>query len=178
MTNLDIIKTFDSEEMAKFLASVAIMQINWTNWREVKAWLETESKDDKLRRDNMIWINSEWIFDKDSNRYSDNWVLSHMPDILEFILTQGNIRSNNVLVVIPTIESGHKFDDYKDIIHYKGVNFTIWSDFFDYNEQEHIHSSYEGEKNYKQYLSSYYIVNFMKNYGELVSTIKIYYKNK
>ena len=155
------------------------MQRTWTEWKFNKEWLETESEDGKLRKDRMIWVNSEWIFDKDNSQsYKDNWILSHLSDILEFILTQGNVRSSNVLVVIPTIESGHDFDDYKDIIHYKNVNFTIWSDFFDYTEQEDIHSSWEGEKNYKEYLSTFYTINFMKNYGELVNTIKIYYKNK
>jgi len=177
MRNIDIIEQFETEEMAKFLASISMQ--NWDSWKRNKVWLETESEDGKLRNGYMIWENMEWIFDKENRKkaYWDNWVLAHLPDIIEFIMAQGKTHSSNVLVVIPTIECGHKFDDYKDIIHYKGTNFHVWSDFFDYS-QEDIISTREGEEDYRRYLATYNIVNFMRNLDGMVNTIKIYFKDK
>ena len=177
MRNIDIIEQFESEEMSKFLASVAMQ--NWDNWKRNKKWLEKESEDGNLRSGYMIWQNMEWVFDKENRNkvFWDNWVLAHLPDILEFIMAQGKIKTANVLVVIPTIECGHRFDDYKDIINYKGINFHIWSDFFDYR-QEDIISPSEGEEDYKRYLTTYNIVNFMRNLDGMVNTIKIYFKDK
>lgn len=177
MTNLDIIKQFDATEMAKFIAAAAIQK--WYDYTEIRDWLLLESEDGFLYKGYMVWRNQQWEFDetKRGNIKTDNWILLHIPDILEFILAADKVKSHNVLVVIPAIEYGHRYDNYSDIIHYKGINFTIWSDFFDYRQEE-IKDIKEGEEDYKRYLDTFNLVNFMKNYEDLASTIKVYFKDK
>lgn len=178
MKNLEIIEQFDAVEMGKFLSSVALQK-----WYDVELnieWLNQESEDGLLHKGYMIWKDQQWVFDESKRPtvHDHNWVITHMPEILEFVLEKGNITSYNVLIVIPTMEYGHKFDDYKDVFHYKGINFTVWSDFFDYKGQEDIDDSFEGEQDYKKYLQTYSILKFMKQHKFLVNTIDIYYKNK
>lgn len=175
MLNIDIVKTFDADEMGKFLASVAIQK--WYDYRENTNWLLEESEDGKLHKGNMIWIDKEWKFDKDNYPSTNNWILAHMIDILEAVLATGNISSYNVQIVIPAIEYGHCFDDFKDILYYKGVNFTIWSDFFDLHLDD-IDDDEEAKRITDEYLAKYKRLNFMLNYEDLVNTIKVYYRNK
>lgn len=177
MLNIDIIKSFEADEMGRFLAAVAIQTQRWYNSARNTEWLLEESEDGKLHRANMTWNGTEWKYDKYIYPCTDNWVLAHMNDILEAILATGNISSYNVQVVIPCIEYGHSFDDFKDIKYYKNTNFYIWSDFFDLDLDD-IKDDHEAKRVTEQYLAQYKILNFMINYQDLVNTIKVYYKNK
>lgn len=177
MLNIDIIKSFEADEMGKFLAAIAIQTQRWYNSARNTEWLLEESEDGKLHRANMTWNGTEWKYDKSIYPCTDNWVLAHMNDILEAILVTGNISSYNVQVVIPCIEYGHSFDDFKDIKYYKNTNFYIWSDFFDLDLDD-IKDDHEAKRVTEQYLAQYKTLNFMINYQDLVNTIKVYYKNK
>ena len=177
MLNIDIIKSFEADEMGRFLAAIAIQTQRWYNSARNTEWLLEESEDGKLHRANMTWNGTEWKYDKSIYPCTDNWVLAHMNDILEVILATGNISSYNVQVVIPCIEYGHSFDDFKDIKYYKNTNFYIWSDFFDLDLDD-IKDDHEAKRVTEQYLAQYKTLNFMINYQDLVNTIKVYYKNK
>jgi len=177
MLNIDIIKSFDAVELGKFLAAASVHIQRWYNAERNTAWLLEESEDGKLHRANMTWNGNEWKYDKSIYPTTDNWVLAHMNDILEAILAKGDITSYNVQVVIPAIEYGHSFDDFRDIKYYKNTNFHIWSDFFDLKLDD-IKDDREAERITEEYMSHYKVINFMLNYEDLVNTIKVYYKNK
>ena len=177
MLNIDIIKSFDAVELGKFLAAVAIQTQRWYNSTRNTEWLLEESGDGKLHRANMTWNGAEWEYDKSIYPITDNWILAHMNDILEAVLATGNITSYNALVVIPCIEYGHSFDDFKDIKYYKNTNFHIWSDFFDLDVDD-IKDDRKAKRVTEEYLATFKVMNFMINYEDLVNTIKVYYKNK
>lgn len=179
MKNINIIKEFDSTEMGKFIAECTLL--NWDNAIENRDWLEKESEDGKLRTDKYIWRNMRWEYINEGyipGKYSksDSWPLKHILEILEAVLATADTTTSRVLVVIPAIESGHKFDDFRDVIHYKGMNFNVWSDFFDLRLPED--DIEKGEEITRQYMEKFHVLKFMRNHPELVSTFNVYYKDK
>lgn len=193
MTNLDIIKNFDTMNMACFITNCSgcncTNKIRWTENGENIEWLNTESPDGNLYKGNFIWKDYQWVnrdsgkpYYYDKYKFSDCWVLRHIFDILEALLATGNITKYNIRTVIPTIEYRADFDDFRERITYKGYHFNIWSDFFDFNPTQEdqdddciciCHKENQSQEE-KDYLAQYKILKF--THPELVHSIDVYYK--
>lgn len=176
MLNIDIIKNFDVKNMACFLACTE--DLYWNDQEMNAVWLNSEAANNILTRNGYIWDNYQWErpegYDASKYKHCGCWPLEHIYEILEAVLETQTIESYNVIVVIPTIEYRAPFDDFKDVIKYKGINFHVWSDFYDLHLCKY--DDEEAARVEAEYMANMTVMNY--THPELVNSIKVYFRNK